>query len=105
MTPRRANRIDTNQPEIVEELREMGYKVLNISSLKNCCDLIVSDGLRNEYIEIKNPETCRGITEMAQEERERFLTEGEAIFADSFRVWIVISADEVHEIFVRLWTN
>jgi len=91
----RANRTDTNQTQIVIELRKLGYKVLSIASLKNCCDILVFDGDRYELFEIKNPEYCRGIIGMAQEERERFLTKGEAKFAEDFRVWIVHCSEEI----------
>lgn len=97
----KANKIDINQTEIVKSLREMGYSVRSIAELKKACDLIVSDGYRIELFEVKNPEYCRGIEGMSQEEREQFFTQGEAEFADQFRVWIVINADEVHHIFIR----
>jgi predicted ATP-grasp superfamily ATP-dependent carboligase len=95
----RANRIDTNQTQIVADLRGLGYKVLSIAALKNCCDLIVFNGDRNEFFEVKNPEYCSRIIDLTQGEREKFLTEGEAKFADQFRVWIVINAEEVDKVF------
>lgn len=50
----RANRIDSNQPEIVAHFRAFGCSVLNISSLKKCCDLIVSRSGRSIFIEVKD---------------------------------------------------
>ena len=89
------NRTDNNHQQIVEDLRRMGYHVLSLASLKNACDLLVFDGERYELAEIKNPENCRGIDGMCQEEREQFLTDGEAKFAEDYRVWIVINAKEM----------
>ena len=95
----RANKIDTNHTDIVADLRDMGYRVLSLASLKNACDLLVFNAERYELFEVKSPEYCKGIKGMCQEEREKFLTDGEAIFAEGFRVWIVISAREVDTIF------
>ncbi|SEO78296.1 hypothetical protein SAMN05216316_1086 [Nitrosovibrio sp. Nv6] len=36
MTFRRAAKVDTNQPEIVDAFRKMGCSVLIISQLKRC---------------------------------------------------------------------
>lgn len=52
----RAARIDANQPEIVRLFRKLGWYVLIISQLKNCCDIIVSKNGRTIAIEIKDGE-------------------------------------------------
>ena len=91
----RGNRTDNNHNEVIADLRAMGYHVFPIADLKNCCDLIVFNGDRYELFEVKNPEYCRGIDGMCQEEREQFLTDGEAKFAEDYRVWIVINAKEM----------
>ena len=96
---RRANRTDTNHKEIVAKFRSLGFFVHDISALKNCCDLIVFNGERYELFELKNPEYCKGVKNMCQEQREKFLSEGEARFAEDYRVWIVISAKEIQTIF------
>jgi len=61
----RANRIDANQTEIVRYFRLWGCSVLNISSLKNCCDLLVSLHGRTIAVEIKDgnkPKSARKLT-------------------------------------------
>jgi Holliday junction resolvase len=54
MSFRRAAKVDANQPEIVKAFRSLGWYVLIISQLKNCCDIIVSKNGRTIAIEIKD---------------------------------------------------
>jgi Holliday junction resolvase len=54
MSFRRAARVDANQSEIVKVFRKLGWYVLIISQLKNCCDLIVSKNGRTIAIEVKD---------------------------------------------------
>ncbi len=54
MSFRRAARTDDNQTEIVKLFRSLGWTVLIISQLKNCCDIFVSKNGRTIAIEIKN---------------------------------------------------
>ncbi|MCK5609388.1 hypothetical protein KAR91_46375 [Candidatus Pacearchaeota archaeon] len=54
MSFRRAARCDANQPEIVKCFRDLGWYVLIISQLKNCCDVLVSKEGRTIAIEIKD---------------------------------------------------
>lgn len=54
MSFRRAAKIDANQPAIVKELRKLGWYVLLVSQLKNCCDIIISKNGRTVAIEIKD---------------------------------------------------
>ena len=54
MSFRRAARVDDNQSEIVSAFRNLGWYVLIISQLKNCCDIIVSKDGRTIAIEIKD---------------------------------------------------
>ena len=56
MSFRRAARVDENQPEIVKAFRDLGWYVLIISQLKNCCDIIVSRNGRTIAVEIKDSE-------------------------------------------------
>lgn len=67
----RANRTDANQTEIVAHFKKFGCSVLNISSLKNACDVIVSMHGRSIFIEIKDS---------AKPPSARKLTEGEQLF-------------------------
>ena len=69
----RANRIDSNQVEIVEYFRSWGCTVLNISSLKNACDLVIARHGRTIMIEIKDgakPKSARKLTEGEQKFKE-----------------------------------
>jgi Holliday junction resolvase len=68
---RRAARVDDNQPEIVEAFRRLGWSVLIISQLKNCCDIFVSKNGRTVAVEIKDG---------SKPPSKRKLTEGEAEF-------------------------
>lgn len=52
----RAARVDRNQPEIVKAFRSLGWYVLIVSQLKNCCDIVVSKNGRTICIEIKDGE-------------------------------------------------
>ena len=72
----RACRIDRNQPEIVKYFRFLGFSVLIISNLKNCCDIVVSKDKKTAMIEIKDGE---------KPPSARKLTEGEAKFKDSWQ--------------------
>jgi Holliday junction resolvase len=54
MSFRRAAKVDANQKEIVKAFRDLGWYVLIISQLKNCCDIIVSKDGRTIAIEIKD---------------------------------------------------
>ena len=73
----RANRIDSNQPEIVKQFRDWACSVLIIADLKNCCDLIVSKHGRSIFVEIKDgkkPKSARKLTE--GEEKFKAETQG-----------------------------
>ena len=49
-------RVDRNQSEIVKAFRDLGWSVLIVSQLKNCCDIIVAKNGRTICIEIKDGE-------------------------------------------------
>jgi hypothetical protein len=52
---RRAGKIDRNQPEIVEKLREIGATVQILSAVgKGCPDLLVGFQGRNLLLEVKD---------------------------------------------------
>jgi hypothetical protein len=73
---RRAAKVDANQPGIVKEFRALGWSVLIISQLKNCCDIIVSKDGRTIAVEIKDGE---------KPPSNQKLTKGEAEFKDSWQ--------------------
>lgn len=88
MTLMRAARVDANQPEIVKTFRSLGWYVLIISQLKNCCDIIVSKGGRTIAVEIKD-----GSKPPSQQK----LTEGEIKFRDGWKgeYLLITSIDDV----------
>lgn len=62
---RRAAKKDSNHKEIVSALRHVGCYVLDISQLKNCCDLMVARAGKWVAIEIKDgdkPKSARKLT-------------------------------------------
>lgn len=76
MSFRRAARVDDNQPEIVKAFRSLGWYVLIISQLKNCCDIIVSKNGRTIAVEIKDGKKSPS---------QRKLSTGELKFKDEWQ--------------------
>jgi len=71
------NRVDANQTELIKYFNTWGCSVLNISALKNCCDIIVSKHGRSIFVEIKDgskPKSARKLTE--GEEKFKAETQG-----------------------------
>lgn len=86
MTFRRAARTDDNQSDIVKHFRKLGWSVLIISQLKNCCDLIVAKNGKTFAIEVKDG---------TKPPSQRKLTEGEQKFFDSWNgEWCIIESIE-----------
>ena len=88
MSFRRAAKVDDNQKEIVALFRKLGWTVLIISQLKNCCDIIVSKSGRTVAIEIKDG---------AKPASARKLSDGEVKFRDAWQgeYALVICNDDV----------
>jgi len=88
MSFRRAAKVDDNQSEIVALFRKLGWTVLIISQLKNCCDIIVSKSGRTVAIEIKDG---------AKPPSARKLSDGEIKFRDDWQgeYQLVICNDDV----------
>ena len=66
---RRIARIDSNQKQIVEQLRRLGVTVLHTHQLKNCFDILVGYEGKNYAFEIKDgskPKSARQLTEGEQ---------------------------------------
>lgn len=66
MSFRRAAKVDDNQKEVVALFRKLGWYVLIISQLKNCCDIVVSKNNVTIAIEIKDgkkPPSSRKLSE------------------------------------------
>lgn len=52
---RRAAKIDTNQPEIVDAFRTLGWSVMYTHQLgKGCPDIVIGKGMHAALIEIKD---------------------------------------------------
>lgn len=82
MSFRRAARADANQPEIVECFRSLGWYVLIISQLKNCCDIMASKGGQTIAIEIKDgskPPSARKLSTGEQKFKDEWLGRWELI--------------------------
>ena len=82
MSFRRAARVDGNQPAIVAAFRKLGWSVLIISQLKNCCDIIVAKGGVTIAVEIKDgdkPPSARKLSEGEQGFKDSWLGRWELI--------------------------
>ena len=78
----------------------LGLSVLDISTVKNACDLVVSNGDRTILFEVKDPAKMK-------KTRVDMLTEGELKFRESWRgeYYIVFSTTEIVQIFNREFTE
>jgi len=87
----RAARVDANQPEIVKAFRDLGWSVLTISQLKNCCDIVVAKAGTTVMVEVKDG---------SKPPSAQKLTEGEAKFFSAWKGnWeIVKSIDDVKQL-------
>tara|TARA_R110000850_G_scaffold160756_1_gene285169 strand:- start:188 stop:571 length:384 start_codon:yes stop_codon:yes gene_type:complete len=82
MSFRRAARVDDNQSEVVACFRRLGWSVLIISQLKNCCDIIVAKGGETIAIEIKDgnkPPSARKLSEGEQKFKDNWLGRWELV--------------------------
>ena len=88
MSFRRAAKVDDNQKQVVALFRKLGWYVLIISQLKNCCDMIVSKNNITIAIEIKDGK---------KPPSQRALSEGEIKFFDEWQglYELVICDDDV----------
>jgi len=88
LSMRRAARIDANQNEIVAAFRSLGWSVLIISQLKNCCDIFAAKNGATYAIEIKDG---------SKPPSGQKLTAGEMAFFESWlgKSAIVRSVDDV----------
>ncbi len=92
---RTAARVDANHKRIVEAFRAMAFQVLDISQLKNACDLFVSKRGETVAIEIKSPDNPPS---------KQRLTKGEADFKNRWLgLWsLVMTLDDVEAIDKRI---
>ena len=85
MSFRRAAKVDDNQKEVVALFRKLGWTVLIISQLKNCCDIFVSKNGRTIAIEIKDgkkPPSARKLSEGEVKFRELWQGDYELVICD-----------------------
>ena len=84
----RACRVDANHKEIVEYFRGRCWSVLDIHTIKNCCDIIVSRHGVTVAIEIKDG---------TKPPSARKLTKGEVLFKDTWQgqYYIITSIEDV----------
>ena len=72
---RTAARKDSNHREIVATFERLGWSVLDVAQLKNCCDCFVAKHGRTIAVEIKDgskPPSARKLTKGEQEFKERW---------------------------------
>lgn len=91
MSFRIAARKDANHKDIVKLFRGLGWYVLDIAQLKNCCDIIVSKHGESIAIEIKDG---------SKPPSARKLSVGEQKFKDEWKgkYSIVINEEDVFKI-------
>lgn len=92
MTFRRKAKVDSNQSEIVNKFRELGWSVAHTHQLKNFCDIVVAKNKNTTIlIEIKDGNKAPS---------QRKLTKGEQEFMDSWKgdYRIVLSIEDVNRI-------
>jgi hypothetical protein len=85
---RTAVRKDANHKEIENAFKKMGFSVLDISQLKNCCDLFVSKRCVTYAVEIKDG---------TKTPSQRKLTSGEREFKETWELngrWRLIESIE-----------
>lgn len=91
MNMRRAAKKDANHNEIAKEFERLGWIVLDLSQLKNCCDMAVTKEGRTFMVEVKDgskPPSQRKLSEGEEKFKTKWLQGG---------LWnLVKSIDDVH---------
>lgn len=82
---RRAARTDSNQTQIVSQLRQLGAKVLHLHQLKNCCDILVGFKGKLALFELKV-------------DNKKKLTDGESKFKEEWFGYPVFTATNIDDI-------
>jgi len=88
---RRIARVDSNQKQVVADLRKLGYSVLHTHQLKNCFDILVGFKGNNYAFELKDGN---------KPPSQKKLTPGEQEFFNTWRGQVnkVESVEEIIEI-------
>ena len=91
MSFRRAAKVDANHTEIVAAFRKLGWSVLSVAQLKNCCDILVAKGGRTVAVEIKDG---------TKPPSARKLSDGELKFKESWKgEWALVeSIEDIHKL-------
>lgn len=92
----RAAKKDANHNSIAAEFAALGYAVLDVSQLKNCCDMFVSKRDITVAVEVKDGD---------KPPSARRLTEGEERFRQGWkgRYRIVETVGDVHQLHRELF--
>ena len=87
-------RVDTNQPKIVKQIRQLGATVKTVSQVKGFCDIVVGINCKNYLLEIKDPD---------KPPSQRRLTPEEIKFKDSWKGQynVVETIDDILQIINR----
>ncbi|MEQ3658623.1 MAG: hypothetical protein ABNH21_06675 [Glaciecola sp.] len=86
MSFRRAAKKDANHVEIVRAFRTLGFSVLDVAQLKNCCDIFAAKNGKTYAIEIKDGK---------KPPSARKLSDGEQSFMESWRgEWRLVESIE-----------
>lgn len=90
-----SGRVDANQPQIVKDLRKLGYSVVSLARVGGGCgDILVGHRGHNLFFEIKDP---------AQPPGKRLLTLEEGTFHMSWRGQIsVIETSEQADYLIQM---
>jgi hypothetical protein len=95
---RRANRRDSNHREVINEFEKLGWEVLDIADLKNCCDIVAA---------VNNITICVEIKDGSKPPSQRKLTSGEDAFMKRWKgLWFKVETlDDVRFINNRFNSN
>jgi hypothetical protein len=82
-------RRDLKHKEVANKFKELGYSVLDLSYLENCCDFVATNGSVVYFVEVKNG--------------YNLLTEGEIKFIRNFKsqVYVLENAKQVEKLVVK----
>jgi hypothetical protein len=96
---RTAARKDRNHNEVVAAFEKFGWEVLDVSQLKNCCDIFISKRWITVAVEIKDGS--------AKDKRQHMLTDGEEGFRARWKghYEVVLSLQDVEAVNRRYMAN
>lgn len=82
-------RRDLKHKEVANKFKELGYSVLDLSYLENCCDMVATNGSVVYFVEVKNG--------------YNLLTKGEIKFIRNFKaqVYVLEKAEQVERLVLK----